>query len=150
MLIRILKWDVRLRDAAFVQDRGDRGSHIHKDRVSGPNAASLFPVDHILFVEGMPDIVILRVGGNDPFLRRAELLLLFRRRCRTEADIDQVLYFLHRHRTVQKDRDPVSPADMVSPEISVLLNQQIRKQKVIQLDVQDVGTSFSADPELFL
>ena len=37
---------------------------------------------------------------------------------------------------------------MVSPEISVLPNQQIRKQQVIQLDVQDVGTSFSADPEL--
>ena len=38
---------------------------------------TLLPADHFFGVKGVDDIVIFRVGGDEPFLRRAGRRLLF-------------------------------------------------------------------------
>ena len=96
----------------------------------------------------MHNIIILRIGGNEPFLRRPDLLFFSGRSRRAEAEIDQIPDLFHRYRAVQKDRDPVPSADMIAREVSVLLHKHIRKHKIVQLHIQDIDAAFTGKAQI--
>ena len=52
--------------------------------------------------------------------------------------------------TVQKYRHPVSTSDMVTPEITFLVDKKIYKQRIAQFDIDFVHWVSSMQPELLL
>ena len=110
----------------------------------------MLPVNDVLIIKSMNNVIILWVRWDDPLFRRPDLFFLFCRRGRHEACVDQLKYIILRHCTVKKNRDPVHLIHVVGRHDAIFADEHIPEEHIVDLQIDHIDPFITFNSQFIL